>query len=108
VEARELYETTADAPGLAYSALHLGILELDLGDPAAARPLLERSLAILYPQWMLRSAGWTHLLVAEAAGACGDADGAAAALRDAEAAFAQLGDAHGAAVARDHGVHIAR
>ena len=96
-EAVEIFEETEDHPGQAGMLQDLGWVELETGDPAAAIELLERSVVKWRQQLIIRGAGWTAALLAEAAEAADDPPRAQRALREAVEAFRQVGEARGLA-----------
>ena len=96
-EADEIFQETEDHPGLAGMLQDLGWVELETGDPAAAIELLERSVVKWREQVIIRGAGWTAAMLAEAAEAADDPPRARRALREAVEAFRRVGEARGLA-----------
>ena len=96
-EADEIFQETEDHPGLAGMLQDLGWVELETGDPDAAIELLERSVVKWREQVIIRGAGWTAAMLAEAAEAADDPPRARRALREAVEAFRQVGEARGLA-----------
>jgi predicted ATPase/DNA-binding SARP family transcriptional activator len=94
-EATAIFDETEDRPGLAGMLQDLGWVELHTGHPATAIGLLERGVREWRQQLVIRGAGWTAALLAEAAEAAGDPAGAHQARRQAIEAFRQIGEARG-------------
>ena len=72
-EAIAIFEETEDRPGLAGMLQDLGWMELETGYPEPAIDPLERSIIEWRRQLVMRGAGWTAALLAEASEAAGDA-----------------------------------
>ena len=95
-EAMLMMERSGDVPGVALTSINLAVMEVLLGDAAAALVWADRGLAIQVPGGQ-RSLYWTHLLRSHLLRSLGDPDAAAAAALVAQDTFTALGEQRGLA-----------
>jgi predicted ATPase len=96
-QALEMMERNGDSAGVALTSTNLAVVEVLLGEPAAALGWIERAIEVPDLPGGHRAFGWLHLLQAHALAAVNDSEGATAAARAALERFSRLGEQDGLA-----------